>query len=628
MNEFERTLQYLRSKLPEYLAQRGINPQAKFNCLNPAHKENLPTMSYREQDQTVQCFNCHVSYDIFKLIGIDYNLQSFEEQFAKAHEIFIGAMPYNLQDQLYEYLRQRNSNVRPGFAAANDYRAEQTPGGASVVYTREFQPAQPGAFKMSNTFMPQERRQVQDTRLGAGTGAATTQSPFGFGGGGQGFGQNPFSNFASQNNRAPASFAPQGTAFGTPAEGSTDYSEYYKQCQLQLDRTDYFRQRGISDEVIRRFRLGYDDHCEAGFDQSGGKILWRAAIIPYSDHAYIARNTDRNAPPAERFKHRGGGDFFNKQVLDKPGTVFVTEGEFDALSLETLGYSAVSLGGSGNVRYLLEYLKTRGNDLQLYICMDNDEAGEEAAKQLASGLYALHIPYHRVNLSFPYKDPNEALCADRDAFKERLDNLKELLSFKLLPPELPKGEHSFITSPEELNALKLSPAFYSLGGSAQLLRNLMADILNSRLCHVVYAAGRSQWLYLCSQLKLPSGQNQLPESLQALNPRLLPLDGSDPIKTIRTAVNALRLQGEGEFVTVVDLCAYTPEQSVAYALELSRLAEVLGMPFVALCNVKSAPLVEAVALQHLDVSAADEHFVLSGFDGSGRSLNFKKFRGV
>ncbi len=81
----------------------------------------------------------------------------------------------------------------------------------------------------------------------------------------------------------------------------------------------------------------------------------------------------------------------------------------DALSLETLGYNAVSLGGAGNVNHLIEKISCLDNNKNrsFYICLDNDQMGIDAAKALASGLYHLHIPYKRIDLAFPYKDIND-----------------------------------------------------------------------------------------------------------------------------------------------------------------------------------------------------------------------------
>jgi hypothetical protein len=78
----------LKLKLPDYLDNRGIKLRRKFNCLNPDHDDKNPSMSYDKKRNKVHCFSCNATYDLFELIGIEYGLTSFSEQFSKACEIF------------------------------------------------------------------------------------------------------------------------------------------------------------------------------------------------------------------------------------------------------------------------------------------------------------------------------------------------------------------------------------------------------------------------------------------------------------------------------------------------------------------------------------------------------------
>jgi replicative DNA helicase len=80
--------EYFKLKLPDYLKDKGYSLRRKFHCLNPKHDDKNPSMSYDKEKYKVHCFSCGVSYDIFDLIGIEYNLKSFSEQFSKACEIF------------------------------------------------------------------------------------------------------------------------------------------------------------------------------------------------------------------------------------------------------------------------------------------------------------------------------------------------------------------------------------------------------------------------------------------------------------------------------------------------------------------------------------------------------------
>ena len=41
----EQAKDYIKSKLPEYLQQKGIDTRKPFNCLNPSHNDRNPSMS-------------------------------------------------------------------------------------------------------------------------------------------------------------------------------------------------------------------------------------------------------------------------------------------------------------------------------------------------------------------------------------------------------------------------------------------------------------------------------------------------------------------------------------------------------------------------------------------------------
>lgn len=82
----------LRGCLVDYLGQKGLNPRKPFSCLNPEHPDRHPSMSFNPHNNTVHCFSCGVTYDLFDLIGMDYHLDGFEEKLQKGCELF--HLPY------------------------------------------------------------------------------------------------------------------------------------------------------------------------------------------------------------------------------------------------------------------------------------------------------------------------------------------------------------------------------------------------------------------------------------------------------------------------------------------------------------------------------------------------------
>ena len=80
--------EYIKQLLPDYLLKKGINSRKLFRCLNPGHDDKHPSMSLDEKNMQCHCFSCGAKYDIFDLIGIDYDLPSFPDQLNKAADLY------------------------------------------------------------------------------------------------------------------------------------------------------------------------------------------------------------------------------------------------------------------------------------------------------------------------------------------------------------------------------------------------------------------------------------------------------------------------------------------------------------------------------------------------------------
>lgn len=208
--------------------------------------------------------------------------------------------------------------------------------------------------------------------------------------------------------------------------------EYYKKCNSFLDKTDYLQKRGISRETANKFLLGYDDHFKGREGQ-----MWGAVIIPTTQYTYTARNTNISADSKDRVKKHGKANVFNFVSLkraEKP--IFITEGEFDALSFEEIGANAVALGGVSNIRQLVEEVKKVKEETGefnnfLMLALDNDNAGRMATEKLKEELDKENIEnYILKDFYGEYKDANEFLVADRENFIKAVQegyNIKEIL---------------------------------------------------------------------------------------------------------------------------------------------------------------------------------------------------------
>ena len=179
--------------------------------------------------------------------------------------------------------------------------------------------------------------------------------------------------------------------------------EYIRQCRNNSDKTEYFHQRGLSDSIVQRFSLGYDEQN-------------RMITIPYGTGTYyITRNIDEKAYRKLPTETYGTEPVFNQSALYNAENlpVFVCEGAMDALSVMSAGGVAVATGGTSHGN-LLQAIKDKRPDTTLIICYDNDEAGRKGSEKLSQDLTELNIPH--VIASYPSdtacKDVNDLLKED------------------------------------------------------------------------------------------------------------------------------------------------------------------------------------------------------------------------
>ena len=209
----------------------------------------------------------------------------------------------------------------------------------------------------------------------------------------------------------------------TTEEAEADYTDFFLQAHKAIELTDYWKRRGLSKATVDRFKLGYVaewKHPKAPKAPTSPRL-----IIPTSKESYLARDTRAELTPEQKKYSKskvGKVRIFNSRALyeaQKP--IFITEGELDALSVIEVGGEAIATGSTANRRALLAMLEKQKPVQPLMLAMDNDEAGQTANKELAEGLKRLNIAFYSVDIVGGHKDPNEALNADREAFRAAVE---------------------------------------------------------------------------------------------------------------------------------------------------------------------------------------------------------------
>lgn len=211
-------------------------------------------------------------------------------------------------------------------------------------------------------------------------------------------------------------------------EIAKDYTAYFAECRKRINdpaAASYLSARGISPATAAAYWIGYDPAA----DPAGSGHPTPRLIMPTSTGHYVGRSIDPNTPKAfAKMNNKGGHPaIFNNRALYAQDVqeVFVVEGIFDALSVIEAGAVAISLNSTSNADMLIKQLQERRTDATLILCLDNDEAGARAAATLKTGLQRLNINYIVADICGSYKDPNEALTGDRQAFTEAIQKAKQ-----------------------------------------------------------------------------------------------------------------------------------------------------------------------------------------------------------
>lgn len=171
---------------------------------------------------------------------------------------------------------------------------------------------------------------------------------------------------------------------------------------------EYLQSRGISPEIVKRYEV-------VSGKVWNGELELDALVIPYKRDGELLQvkriSTER---PDGKKVIMAEGDcepcLFGWQALDAGvRAVVLCEGEIDCMSYAQYGISALSVpfgGGKGAKQQWIEFeYHNLDRFEEIFISMDVDDVGREAAREIAS-----RLGEHRCRLvTLPYKDINECL---------------------------------------------------------------------------------------------------------------------------------------------------------------------------------------------------------------------------
>lgn len=173
------------------------------------------------------------------------------------------------------------------------------------------------------------------------------------------------------------------------------------------------KERGLTDETITYFRLGYDE-------------IRKAVAIPHFKGDELINIKYRFLNPKDKVRYTSEANaeqwLFHDVGLEvalSKGAVAIAEGEFDCMSLWQAGFKNVISPGSGANSYG-PWIESLDKIKSVWIAFDNDAPGQGAAKELAEriGLEKCR------NVTYPdgIKDANEFIN------KHQPEELRELFA--------------------------------------------------------------------------------------------------------------------------------------------------------------------------------------------------------
>lgn len=212
--------------------------------------------------------------------------------------------------------------------------------------------------------------------------------------------------------------------------------------------------RGLSYETLKNACCGYAEKSELNGQPAAPYLLFP------TENGYFARLTDEKNFPNHKTKlnSRGKKKIYGLNRADFPqDKIFVVEGIIDCISINQSGFSAIALLGSA-VQFNMITEKNFAKDTKFIVILDNDAAGNAAAKKVADEFKKAGYPAVVETLSDDYKDANEFLQADSDGLRARLKNLMQ-------------------STEKEFEKILGEIQGYS---RASYFKNFFVDILNSR----------------------------------------------------------------------------------------------------------------------------------------------------
>jgi len=177
----------------------------------------------------------------------------------------------------------------------------------------------------------------------------------------------------------------------------TDVEKYHEAIKLDAETMEYLSSRGIDSGTVNNFKLGVKN-------ENG--VKWLA--IPYFINGKLELIKFRSLPPAAKTFMRtkdASSPLFNQDAVKGNDEIVICEGELDAVTCWQNGIRNVVSVPNGCSSFTAEWYDMLNEKSKIYLWYDNDEKGEQAARDL-SKRFGIEKCY-RVRTDDKIKDAND-----------------------------------------------------------------------------------------------------------------------------------------------------------------------------------------------------------------------------
>ena len=219
-------------------------------------------------------------------------------------------------------------------------------------------------------------------------------------------------------------------------------------------------------------------------NDKGNPSFYKCVIFPIKDLNGTIRSFYGRAIEDKRQCYTKGSRnaVWNSEIVKGHATLILTESILDAYSLIEIGFPNV-LPLYGTSGFTQDHLNLLSNHpvKEVILCLDNDQAGQQAVTKLLSKLNPLGIEVSNLILPEGIKDPNEYIQngGDKEDFQELIDSRSSLTIKEKKQTESKPSDEGLTTHHGEIATFRYGQVHYEVKGFKARFSDSLRVVINA-----------------------------------------------------------------------------------------------------------------------------------------------------